>query len=64
MVKFSWKSTPPDAAHGGRTDKEDLAVLRADGLTASIKSHPDGQIEYRISGNTEAVSKWKRLISG
>lgn len=62
MSKFSWKANASD--HRDQSDKEDLKVLRDDGLSASIKHEADGTIEYRISGNEENVSVWRRMIGG
>lgn len=58
--RFSWKANASD--HRGQSDKEDLAILRGDGLSASIRHEGDGTIEYRISGDEEPVSKWRRLV--
>lgn len=60
--RFSWKGHESD--HRGQNDKEDLAVLRKDGLSASIKHEADGTIEYSISGDEEPVSKWRRMANG
>jgi len=60
--RFSYTCDPAD--HPGTTTKENLDVLRDDGLTASVRHNTDGTTEYRMSGDEETVSKWKRLISG
>jgi hypothetical protein len=62
MSRFSWKASPND--HVGSDVKEDLEVLRNDGLHASVTRDNDGMIEYRISGDDKTVSEWRRLISG
>lgn len=58
MAKFSWTSDTDEHT----TLKENLDVLRADGLSASAKSNGDGTVEYRISGNAEAVGEWQRTV--
>ena len=60
MAKFSWNSDTDEHT----TLKENLDVLRADGLSASARHNGDGTVEYRISGDDEAVAEWRRTISG
>lgn len=58
MTKFSWTSTTDEHT----TLKENLDVLRDSGVSASAKSNADGTVEFRISGDEERVSHWRRLI--
>ena len=60
MAKFSWNSETDEHT----TLKENLDVLRDDGLRASATNNADGTVDYHISGNEENVAEWRRLIGG
>lgn len=60
MAKFSWNSETDEHT----TLKENLDVLREDGLNASATHNGDGTVDFHISGDEDNVSHWRGLIGG
>lgn len=60
MAKFSWNSDTDEHT----SLKENLDALRDSGVSASAKNNGDGTVEFRISGNEENVSYWRKTIGG
>jgi acylphosphatase len=58
--RFSFTRTSEDLQ--GTTLKENRDALRESGLSASTKNNGDGTVEFRISGDEETVSAWRRMM--